>query len=182
VADRARLAGADPGGDSEVAMVGPFVSENDAERERMRALVSRLSDAELARPMPAGWTVAAVLAHIAFWDARAIVYLDAWVSGEAPSPSDYVPEKVNLTNDAAKPLCLALAPREAALLALRLAEEADAKVAALSDEALAKIRAAGNLAPRELQDENGAPFNLSRAVHRREHLDDIERVLGLSRG
>ncbi len=68
-------------------------------------------------------------------------------------------------NDAAKPLCLAIPPREAARLALRLANEADAKVAALSDSMLAKIRAAGS------------PFNLSRASHRAEHLDDIERAL-----
>ena len=142
-----------------------FVAENDAERERLRSLVTRLSDEELSRPMPAGWTVAAVLAHIGFWDARAIVLLDKWGGGVEPSPADYEPEDVDWINDAAKPLCLALPPRDAAQLALRLAEEADGKVAALSDEMLAKIRAAGS------------PFNLSRADHRKEHLDDIERAL-----
>ena len=45
-------------------------AENDAERERLRSLVTRSSDEALSRPMPAGWTVAAVLAHIGFWDAR----------------------------------------------------------------------------------------------------------------
>ena len=40
--------------------------ETDAERERLRALVTRLSDVELSRPMPGGWTVAAVLAHVGF--------------------------------------------------------------------------------------------------------------------
>jgi hypothetical protein len=51
-------------------------------------------------------------------------------------------------------------------LSLRLAEEADGKVKALSDAMLAKIRATG-----------GPPFNLSRAIHRKEHLDEIEREL-----
>jgi len=37
--------------------------ENDAERARLRALIEHSSDADLARPMPGGWTVAAVLAH-----------------------------------------------------------------------------------------------------------------------
>ncbi len=143
-----------------------YVAENDAERERLRSLVTRLSDDELSRPMPAGWTVAAVLAHIGFWDARAIFLLDKWGRGVEPSTADYEPEDVDWVNDAAKPLCLALPPRAAAQLALRLAEEADGKVAALSDEMLAKIRAAGS------------PFNLSRATHRQEHLDDIERALG----
>ncbi len=142
-----------------------YVAENDAERERLRALVARLSDDELSRPMPGGWTVAAVLAHIGFWDARALALLDKWGRGVEPSPADYEPEDVDWINDAAKPLCLALPPRAAAQLALRLAEEADEKVAALSDEMLATIRAAGS------------PFNLSRATHRKEHLDDIERAL-----
>jgi hypothetical protein len=141
------------------------VKDNDSERERLRALVDGLSDAELSWPMPAGWTVAALLAHCGFWDARAIFLMERWAGGAGPSPADYEPEDVDWVNDAAKPLCLALPPRDAAQLALRLAQEADAMVAALSDEMLGTIVAAGS------------PFNLSRANHRREHLDDIERAL-----
>ena len=143
------------------------LAANDAERERLRALVTRLSDEELRRPMPAGWTVAAMLAHAGFWDARAIYALGKWERGIEPVPGDYEPEDVGWINDSAKPLCLALPPRDAARLALQLAEEADAKIAALSDELVEKIRVVG-------------PFNISRAEHRREHLDDIERALGIS--
>jgi hypothetical protein len=138
-------------------------AETDAERERLRRLIESWSDTELSRPMPAGWTVAAVLAHVAFWDARAIYWLDTWAAGAEPTP--YEPENTEAINESAKPLCLALPPRDAARLALRLAEETDSRVRALSDELLAKARATG--AP---------PFNLSRAIHRREHLDDIERA------
>ena len=60
--------------------------ETDAERERLRRLIARMSDADLKRPMPAGWTVAGVLAHIGFWDARAIYWLDKWARGAAPTP------------------------------------------------------------------------------------------------
>lgn len=141
------------------------VGENDAERARLRSLVARLSDDELSQAMPGGWTVAAVLAHVGFWDARAIHFLDKW--GPSGEPSTYEPEDTDAVNDSAKPLCLALPPRDAARLAVRLAEEADGKVKALSDEMLAKIRAKG-----------GPPFNLSRAIHRKEHLDEIERALG----
>jgi hypothetical protein len=140
------------------------VAENDAERERLRSLVTRLSDQELSRPMPSGWTVAAVLAHIGFWDARAIYFLDRW--GPSGEPSTYEPEDTDAVNNSAKPLCLALPPRDAARLALRLAEEADGKVQALSDAMLAKIAAKG-----------GPPFNLSRAIHRKEHLDEIDSAL-----
>jgi hypothetical protein len=141
-----------------------YVGENDAERERLRSLVTRLSDEELSRPMPGGWTVAAVLAHVGFWDARAIYFLDKW--GPSGEPSTYEPEDTDAVNDSAKPLCLALPPRDAARLALRLAEEADEKVKALSDVMLARIAAKG-----------GPPFNLSRAIHRKEHLDEIDSVL-----
>jgi DinB family protein len=138
--------------------------ETDAERERLAAVVSRLSDKDLSRPMPGGWTVAAVLAHVAFWDAKAIYYLDKWAAGAPPTP--YEPENTDAINDSAKPLCLALRPRDAAELALRIAEEADGKIKALSDEMLGKIEATG-----------GPPFNLSRAIHRKEHLDQIEDEL-----
>jgi hypothetical protein len=142
-------------------------AQNDAERARLVALVARLTDADLSRPMPAGWTIAGVLAHAGFWDARAVFWLDKWSSAVEPAPPDWeTREDVEWINESAKPLCLALSPRAAADLALRFAEESDAKVAALSDATLAKIAAVG-----------GAPFNLSRADHRREHLDDIERAV-----
>jgi hypothetical protein len=142
-----------------------IVAQNDAERTRLRSLVARLSEQALSKAMPAGWTVAAVLAHVALWDARVIFFIDRWSAGATPSAADYEPEDVDWINDSAKPLCLALRPRDAAQLALRLAEEADAKVAALSDALLAKIQAADS------------PVNLVRATHRREHLDEIERAL-----
>ncbi|HKC91935.1 MAG TPA: hypothetical protein VKE23_11475, partial [Candidatus Limnocylindria bacterium] len=87
-----------------------------------------------------------------------------WAGGTAPAP--YEPENTDAINESAKPLCLALRPRDAAKLALRLAEEADGKVKALSDAMLAKVRAA-----------DGGPFDLSRATHRKEHLDEIEGAL-----
>lgn len=139
---------------------------NHRERERLRSLVARLTDEQLRRPMPDGWTVAAVLAHAGFWDARAIYALGKWARGIEPAPGDYEPDDVGWINDSAKALCLALSPRDAARLALRLAEEADAKIAELSDELVEKIRVSG-------------PFSISRAEHRKEHLDDIERALGI---
>src|SRR5207302_9640664 len=105
--------------------------ETDAERARLRRLIDRMSDSDLSRPMPAGWTVAGVLAHIGFWDARAIYWLDKWAPGVPPSA--YEPENTEAINDSAKPPCLALLPRDAAQLSLRLAEAADGKVKALRE-------------------------------------------------
>lgn len=142
-----------------------YVAENDAERARLKALIERLSDEDLMRPMDAGWTIAGVLAHLAFWDARALFYMDQWAAGHAPSKADWEPDNIDWINDSAKPLCLALPPRTAAQLALKTAEDADARVAALPDDLLERVMAVES------------PFNLSRAAHRKEHLDDIERYL-----
>jgi hypothetical protein len=141
-----------------------YVARNDTERARLNTLVAKCSDADLARPMPAGWTVAGVLGHLAFWDQRILALLEQWET-KGVTPNTEVEADVDWINDAGKPLLLALPPRKAAELAVAAAETVDRKVAALSDDQIAKNAAAGS------------PLNLSRADHRKEHLDDIERVL-----
>ena len=146
-----------------MSMDRSYVARNDAERARLKALVARASDADLSKPMPAGWTVAGVLGHLAFWDQRILALADAWERGVPPPP--YSEADVDWINDAGKPFLLALPPRKAAELALAIAEAVDRKVETLRDDVVAKNAAAGS------------PLNLSRAVHRKEHLDEIERVL-----
>jgi Mycothiol maleylpyruvate isomerase N-terminal domain len=140
-----------------------YVAENDRERRRLEALVGKLDDAALGRPMPAGWTVAAVLAHLAFWDERTVLLSEQLRRGAAVPQIDA--GSVEWINDAAKPMQLALPPRRAATLAVEAARAADQAVATLSDELLQKNAAAGN------------PINTLRAEHRREHLDEIEHAL-----
>jgi hypothetical protein len=143
-----------------------FLAENQAQRVRLRTLVSRLTDAELARPMPAGWTVAAVFGHLAFWDQRLLVLLERCEEkGAAGMPAPVRDADIDWINDAAKPLLLALPARGAADLAVGIAEALDRKIEALSDDFVARNAAAGT------------PLNLVRADHRREHLDEIERAL-----
>ena len=143
-----------------------YIARNDAERARLRALVARLSDADLARPMPGGWTVAAVLAHLAFWDQRIMVLLERWEQSPSAVPRVINEADVDWVNDAAKPHFLAMPPRRAAELAVAIAEAVDAKVAALPDDLLARNEVAGK------------PLSMTRSVHREEHLDEIERALG----
>jgi len=143
-----------------------YIARNDTERTRLRALVARLSDTDLARPMPAGWTVAGVLAHLAFWDQRALALLERDLPSKSAAAPGLRDEDVDWINDAAKPLCLALAPRRAADLAVAIAEEVDRKVAALSEDFITRNAAAGG------------PVNLDRAEHRREHLREIDQHLG----
>ena len=142
-----------------------YIALNDAARSRLRALVARLTDADLARPMPAGWTVASVLAHVAFWDQRILVLLDRWEQTPSTLPPAINEADVDWVNDATKALLLAMPPRRAAEVTVATAETVDARVAALPDDLLARNKAAGS------------PLSMTRSAHREEHLDEIERVL-----
>src|SRR6266581_2347604 len=143
-----------------------YVAQNTAQRDRLSEFVERASDKELEAPMPAGWTVAAVLAHLAFWDQRIVFLLDQWQRARegTPPPLESASD-VDWINDAAKPMFLALAPRRAAELALAIAEEVDRRVQVLPDDWVARNAAAGS------------PVNLVRAEHRGQHLAEIEQHL-----
>jgi hypothetical protein len=140
------------------------IEADNASRERLRALIDRLSDSELAKPMPDGWTVAAVLAHMAFWDRRATVLVERWTrERRGPEPRE-LNDDVAQINDGAKPQWLALDARAAANEALAAADAADRTMAHASDELIEQMYA-------------GSSVNPSRADHRTEHLNQIEDAL-----
>jgi DinB family protein len=141
-----------------------YVDENTRERERLRALIERLDEDQLRAPVNEHWTVAAVFGHIAFWDARVLALADKLERGVPFSPSDTEPEDVDWINDASRPLIHAIPPLEVARLALRIAEETDARVATLPLD---------RLWPRDPD----SPLYAVRASHRGEHLDEVEAAL-----
>ena len=140
-----------------------YIAANTRERERLRALVERLNDDGLTAPVNEYWTVAGVLGHLAYWDIRVLVLAEKIDRAEAWTPGDAEPEG-DWLNDTTRPLIHAIAPREAARLALRIAEETDARVAELPLD---------RLWPRDPD----SPINAVRAEHRREHLDEIDAAL-----
>ncbi|HYZ10715.1 MAG TPA: DinB family protein [Actinomycetota bacterium] len=141
-----------------------FVEENARELDRLRALVSGLSDDHLRARVDENWTVAGILGHIAFWDGRVLVLADKLQRGVPFSPSDVEPEDVDWINDAARPLIHAIEPRRLADLAVRTAEETDGRVASLPPE---------RLWPNDPE----SPIYAVRATHRGEHLNQIEAAL-----
>jgi hypothetical protein len=143
----------------------PYVQPNNVQRERLRALVERLTDDELRRQVNEHWTVAAVLGHLALWDSRSLWLADKLERGIPFTPSDVEPDDVTWINDATRPLIHAIPPRATADLALRIAEEIDRRVAAISPT-------------KTWPTDRNSLLNPLRAEHRREHLDEIESVLG----
>lgn len=140
-----------------------YVERNQESRQRLRRLVERLSDDDLRRELPDGWTIADTLGHLAFYDRRAAILLERFTrEGVSASPYDY-----ETINQALPHLTRLIPARAIAAEALAAAEAAD-QVAAVTPEALfARIS--------ELKQ-----VKLERFDHRESHLDDIEAAVGSS--
>src|SRR5688572_10904338 len=108
----------------------PYIGANRHQLDRLRALVERLDDATLSSLVNEFWTVAGVLGHMAYWDSRFMVLADKVDRGEPWVPGDAEPDG-DWLNDSTRPLIHAIAPRAAAELAVRTAEECDALAARL---------------------------------------------------
>src|SRR3954471_14206696 len=142
-----------------------FVEDNARELQRLRELAGRLSDDDLRKPGKQHRTVAGVLGHVAFWDARAI-YLAERFDPATGFPDDVgEPENVDWINDSTRSLIHAIDPRRVADLTVATAEEIDARVAELPADKL-------------WPNDPDSPLNGRRASHRGEHLDEIEAALG----
>jgi hypothetical protein len=138
-----------------------YVARTAASHERLRSTLKRLRDDDYAREAGAGWTIGALLAHLAFWDRLTLGRLSRWErEGFTATPVDADP-----INDAAKPGWLAIPGRAAAEDVLAAARLTDDRMARVSDELLAAIVAGGRSRA------------IDRSVHRNEHLEQIERAL-----
>ena len=139
----------------------PFVAENTRERQRLASLVSKLTDQELSLRLSSGLTIAATLAHLAFWDQRALVLIRRWKQSRVGSS----PIDIDATNDSIAPFLMSLPPKVAASLALSIAEAIDLELEQAPDPLLQDIYGLEG------------KYKLMRSEHRREHLDEIEAFL-----
>ncbi len=137
-----------------------FVGLNRASTIRIRDLAARLSDAEMQHPVGEHWTVAIVLAHLAFWDRRVMYVLDM----TERDGKLFIPEIDIFVNDLSLPLWAAIPPRAAAEIAIETAETLDKRLEDFAPALLEEIYA----------------YNkrwVVRALHRGEHLNEAEAAL-----
>jgi hypothetical protein len=137
-----------------------FVQLNRASTERIRRLVNRLSQEQMQQPVGADWTVAIVLAHLAFWDRRVIFALER----TEKEGKLFTPTIDLLVNDLSLPLWAAIPPSEAARLALDTATALDRRLESFPQPLLEELY----------------NFNkrwVLRSLHRGEHLDEVDRAL-----
>ncbi len=143
-----------------MALDRSIIERNRASSDRIRALATRLSDAELLHPVGEHWTVGIVFAHLAFWDRRVLFALDK----TEKDGKLYIPEVGIIVNDISLPLWAVIPPREAARLAIETAHTLDRRLESFPPALLEEIYA----------------YNrrwIERFQHRGEHLDEAEAAL-----
>ena len=143
-------------------MSNAYSAKNKLWREKLAALVKRLTDEDLAKPAGGpGWTVNGLLGHLAFWDLRAVRLIEHWKSGAVgPAGID-----IDIVNESMRPFLNAVAHHEIRRLSVDAAESIDAVIDGLDAGFLARI------------EDVGKPVHLDRSSHRTHHMSQIERVL-----
>lgn len=142
-----------------MALDRSFIERNRASTNRIRVM-ARLSDEEMKTPVGQHWTVAIVLAHLAFWERRVMYVLDMTERGGKL----FIPEIDIFVNDLSLPLWAAIPPRDAARIGLESAEAVDRRLETFSPGLLEEIYAYN-------------PRWVIRALHRNEHLDEADAAL-----
>src|SRR3954452_16814704 len=107
-----------------------IAESNRTQTRRLHTLASRLTPEMLALRLPNGWTVAAALAHIAFWDRQRLCLMRRWAAGDW-CDGGY---DGDLLNESLLPFLEAIPRNRAAEMALETAEEVDAFLLNVPDE------------------------------------------------
>jgi len=137
-----------------------YIELNRGSTDRMRALAAGLTEVALQHPVGEHWTVAIILVHLAWWDDRVSYVLDMTERNGAL----FVPQIDLIVNDLSLPFWAAIPPRAAAQLAIAAAEALDERLANYPPALLDEIYA----------------YNkrwVVRALHRGEHLDEVDAAL-----
>ena len=142
-----------------------YVAESDAARQRLRGLIARLTDDDLARPLGQHWTVSVALAHLAFWDRLWLEKFEEWErTGVLTMPPADTEGNPAAMNDAMLAWWRSISPAQTRHEVVAAAEAIDSFAAQLPEPIVTAILGV-------------RPRTVIRAVHRREHLDEIERAL-----
>ena len=141
-----------------------WIALNAAATSSLNALLDRLTPADHARSED-GWSISAMLAHLAFWDRRGAIILAAWDAGHDPRRLDDDFYDSHVLNDALIPEWIALSGPESARLVREAAANIDTLVASLKPTTVEAVAAMDEL------------WRLRRHNHRMEHVNQIAALL-----
>lgn len=143
-----------------MSMDRSFVELNRASTKRIRDLVAKLDDKKMQHKVGEHWTVAITLAHLSFWDRRVMYILDKTEQAGKLSTLE-----IDIAvNDLMLPLWAAIPSKEAARLAIEAAEALDAHLEKYPPALLEQVY-------------NFNKRFVVRALHRGEHLDEVDAAL-----
>jgi hypothetical protein len=138
-----------------------ILQENNKQSQRLITLAKNLNQEKSNRRLPNGWTIAVALVHLAFWDQRQVTLLRRYLK-DGVKPTSLDAFAVN------EPLAIVarfIAPADAVKLALEAAEAIDLELEKLTPLQFAELMGLG------------LERNLRRSLHRKDHLDKIEKAL-----
>jgi len=133
---------------------------NRASTERIKKLAASLTDEQMQTRVGEHWTVAIALAHLAWWDRRVMYVLDM----TAKDHDVFIPNIDITVNDISLPLWAAIPALEAARIAIETSEDLDQRLEVYPQDLLEKIY------------ETNKRW-VVRALHRNEHLDEVDAAL-----
>ena len=137
-----------------------YKEQNRASRDRIHALLNRLTDEEMQTRVGEHWTVAIVFAHLAFWERRVMYVLDM----TEKDGKLFIPTIDIFVNDLSLPLWAAVPPREAARIVMEECAAVDKRLEEYDSALLEEIY-------------NYNKRWVVRALHRNEHLNEADAAL-----
>jgi hypothetical protein len=132
---------------------------NRASTERIKTYAS-LTDAEMQTRVGEHWTVAIALVHIAFWDRRVLYSLDR----TEQEGKLYVPQIEIAVNDLSLAFWATIPSKDALRLAIENSEAVDQRLETYPQNLLEQVY-------------NHNERWVVRALHRNEHLDEVDAAL-----
>jgi hypothetical protein len=136
---------------------------NRTSTERVKTY-ARLSDAEMQTRVGEHWTVAMALVHLGFWDRRVLYALDR----TEQEGKLYIPEIEIAVNDLSLAFWAAIPSKDALRLAVENAEALDKRLETYPQNLLEQVY-------------NHNERWVVRALHRNEHLDEVDATLKASK-
>ena len=133
---------------------------NRASTERIKKLAAGLTDEELQTRVGEHWTVSIALAHIAWWERRVMYVLDMTTK----EGKLVIPNIDTIVNDISLPFWAAIPAREVAHIAIETSENVDKQLEVYPQNLLEEIY-------------NQNKRFVIRALHRNEHLDEVDAAL-----
>jgi hypothetical protein len=127
---------------------------------RLRTIMEKLSDKDLFKKVGSEWNVSLTLAHIAFWDQRAIFVIESAIKNNKL----HVPYYDDQLNDILPPIFSLIPPRDVERLIIETAEKLDDKLEKCPKDLLNEIKKVNIRL-------------IDRSIHRNLHLDEIEKAL-----